>query len=112
MVTPPYVPDRRDVVWIDLDPTLGREQAKRRPAIVISPRSYNQKTNLMLVCTITSEQKDYPFEVLLSSEKVAGVVLVDQVRALDWKVRETRFIVKAKPKEFSEIQDKLKLLID
>lgn len=112
MVTKPYVPRRGDLVWIDLNPTRGHEQAKVRPAMVLSPKSYNQKTSMALMCPVTSVQKGYPFEVVLSTKKVQGVVLVDHVRSLDWKVRDTKFIVKAKPSEIDEVQTKLRLLTE
>ena len=111
MVKKGYVPDSGDVVWIDLNPTRGREQAKVRPAMVVSPKAYNQKTDLAIMCPITSVQKGYPFEVVIQDKKVAGVVLSDQVRSVDWKVRNVRFIAKAKPSVTQEVQTKLALLV-
>lgn len=107
-----YVPDRGDLVWVDLNPTKGREQSKTRPALVISPKSYNQKTNLAIMCPVTSAQKGYPFEVAVKDKKVAGVILSDHVRSLDWKSRNVKFITRAKPVVFQEVQTKLLLLID
>jgi len=111
MVAKTYVPDRGDIVWVDLNPTKGREQAKVRPAIVISPKNYNQKTNLAIMCPITSVQKGYPFEVIINDKNVSGVVLADHVRSLDWKARNAKFIAKAKPKALSEVQTKLLLIL-
>ena len=111
MVARRYVPDRGDLVWIDLNPTRGREQAKVRPALVVSPKAYNQKTSLALMCPITSAEKGYPFEVVLSTKKVAGVVLADHIRSLDWNARKAKFISKAKPAELAEVQQKLSLLL-
>jgi mRNA interferase MazF len=112
MVTKKYIPDRGDFVWIDLNPTKGREQAKVRPALVISPKVYNQKTDLAIMCPVTSKQKGYPFEVDTNDKKILGVVLSDHVRSLDWKVRNAKFIAKAKPKILQEVQTKLLLLVD
>jgi mRNA interferase MazF len=106
-----YIPDRGDFVWIDFNPTKGREQAQKRPALVISPKSYNQKTNLAILCPVTSVQKGYPFEVVAQSVRVLGVILSDHVRSLDWKARNIQFIAKAKPKVIQEVQTKLLLLI-
>ena len=111
MVKKQYVPDRADLVWVDFNPTKGREQAKVRPAIVVSPKSYNQKTGLAIMCPITSAQKGYPFEVEVKDKKVAGVILSDHVRSLDWKARNTKLIAKAKEGVISEVQTKLLLLI-
>jgi mRNA interferase MazF len=82
-----YVPDAGDVIWLTFDPQAGHEQAGRRPALVLSPRLYNQRSGLMLACPITSQVKGYPFEVPVSSGSIAGVILADQVKSLDWKSR-------------------------
>lgn len=83
-----YVPDRGDTVWLVFDPQAGHEQAGRRPALVLSPRSYNSRVGLALVCPITTSVKGYPFEVALPSRsEVRGVVLADQVKSLDWRIR-------------------------
>ncbi|MFT5037206.1 MAG: mRNA interferase MazF [Candidatus Azotimanducaceae bacterium] len=111
MVKKLYIPDKGDLVWVDFNPTKGREQAKVRPAIVVSPKAYNQKTNLAIMCPVTSVQKGYPFEVEIKDKKVSGVILSDHARSLDWKARNTKFIVKAKPTVIRAVQSKLLLLI-
>ena len=111
MVAITFIPDRGDLVWVDLNPTKGREQSKVRPAIVLSPKSYNQKTNLALMCPVTSVQKGYPFEVAVKDKKVTGVILADHVRSLDWSARNVKFAAKAKPKVIDEVQTKLRLLL-
>jgi mRNA interferase MazF len=86
-VTSGYVPSRGDIVWLELDPQSGHEQG-RRPALVVSPRSYNGRVGLALFCPITSRVKGYPFEVMLPEHaRTQGVVLSDQVKSLDWRVR-------------------------
>lgn len=88
-----YVPDRGDAVWLSFDPQAGREQAGRRPALVLSPAAYNAKTSLALVCPITSKTKGYPFESPLPAGlPLQGVALSDHVRSLDWRVRQAEFI--------------------
>lgn len=87
-----YAPRRGDIVWLSFDPQAGHEQAGRRPAFVLSPENYNRKTGLFLACPITSRVKGYPFEVLLPDGlAVGGVILVDQIKSLDWKVRKAEF---------------------
>lgn len=84
----PFVPDRGDVVRISFDPQAGREQAGRRPAYVLSPRFYNERVGLAVVCPITRRVKGYPFEVQIpKGHPVVGVVLADQVKSLDWLAR-------------------------
>jgi mRNA interferase MazF len=88
-----YVPDRGHVVWLDFDPQAGHEQAKRRPAVVLSPASYNGVTSLALCCPVTSQVKGYPFEVALpAGGEAQGVALADQVRSLDWRARNAAFL--------------------
>jgi mRNA interferase MazF len=106
-----YLPNRGDIIWLNFIPQAGHEQAGKIPAIVLSPKEYNRKTHLLLACPITSRVKGYPFEVPLESKKVQGVVLSDQVKSLDWKVRKVEFVEKADESIVAEIQDKLLLLI-
>lgn len=84
-------PDRGDVVWLEFNPQKGHEQSGRRPAVVLSPAAYNAKVGLALVCPITSQVKGYPFEVALPERgKVAGVILADQVKSIDWRARRAK----------------------
>ena len=107
-----YVPDQGDLVWLDFDPQAGHEQAGRRPALVLSPKSYNQATKLILCCPVTSRVKGYPFEVvILGSPKISGVVLSDQIRSLDWVARNAQFIDRVQTAVLSEVAMKQKLLL-
>lgn len=88
-----YVPDRGDIVWLQFNPQTGSEQAGSRPALVISPKAYNQKVGLALFCPITSRVKGYPFEVVIPSGlPVSGAILSDQLKSLDWRVRRAQQI--------------------
>jgi mRNA interferase MazF len=98
-----YIPERGDIILVNFNPQQGREQAHKRPAVVLSPKSYNTKASLVLVCPITSHVKGYPFEVAVDTEKVDGVILTDQVRSLDWKARQVRFISRLKPGVLTEV---------
>ncbi|MGH8565574.1 MAG: endoribonuclease MazF [Gammaproteobacteria bacterium] len=86
-----YVPERGDVIRLNFTPQAGHEQAGHRPALVLSPASYNRKTGLMLCCPITSQVKGYPFEVAVAGNgSVSGVILADQVKSLDWRARQAK----------------------
>ena len=88
-----YVPERGDAIYITLDPQAGHEQAGRRPALVLSPSTYNSRVGLALFCPITTQVKGYPFEVPLPPGlPVTGVVGADQVKSLDWRVRKATWI--------------------
>jgi mRNA interferase MazF len=107
-----YCPDRGDIIWLDFNPQSGHEQMGRRPALVISPLMYNKKVGLALICPITSQVKNYPFEVVLPENlKISGVIISDQVKSLDWKVRNAEFIVKAPAGIVAETIGKLSALI-
>ena len=107
-----YVPKRGDVVWITLNPHEGHEQSGRRPAVAISPQSYNSKVGLAIFCPITSQVKGYPFEVLLPPGlPVAGVILSDQVKSLDWHARNAELICTLTEEAISEIIQKLSVLL-
>ncbi|HEY0784450.1 MAG TPA: endoribonuclease MazF [Acidobacteriaceae bacterium] len=86
-----YVPGAGDLIWVDFDPQAGREQAGRRPALVLSPALYNRRTGLLVGCPVTSRPKGYPFEVQVpgstAKNAVRGAVLVDHVKSIDWRER-------------------------
>jgi mRNA interferase MazF len=108
-----YVPERGDVVWISLDPQAGHEQSGRRPAVVVSPVSYNRKAGLGLCCPITSKVKGYPFEVAVPEGlPVGGVVLADQVKSLDWRARKAAFAGRLPDDALDEVLGKLGALLD
>jgi mRNA interferase MazF len=108
-----YVPDRGDIVWITLNPQAGHEQSGRRPAVVVSPRSYNGKVGLGLFCPITSRPKGYPFEVALPTDlAVQGVVLADHVKSLDWRARRADLAARLPDDTCAEVVGKLATLLE
>jgi len=113
MVTlPAYVPRRGDIVWLTFNPQAGHEQAGRRPAVVVSPLTYNAKVGLALLCPITSAIKGYPFEVNLPSGlAVSGVILADQIKSLDWQARAAEFICALPAVVMREVLQKIGLLL-
>ena len=111
MVKKKYVPERGDIVWLNFDPQAGHEQKGKRPAVVISPKEYNEKTGLGLFCPITNKIKDYPFEVKIENKKIIGVVLSDQIKSLDWKIRKIEFITKETTNKINEIIEKIEVLL-
>ena len=99
-------------MWITLNPQAGHEQAGRRPAVVLSPRTYNSKTGLAILCPVTGQIKGYPFEVLLPAGlPVAGAILSDQVKSLDWRARNAELIDTLPPETISELLEKLGSLL-
>jgi mRNA interferase MazF len=109
MVT--YVPDRGDIVWLQFNRQSGHEQAGKKPALTLSPKAYNQKVGLAIFCPVTNQEKGYPFEVKVGGSKISGVILADQVKTLDWRKRDAKFIVKAPSIIINETIELLRTLI-
>ncbi len=109
---PGFVPRRGDVVWLSLNPQAGREQAGRRPAVVLSPEAYNVRVGLALLCPVTSVVKGYPWEVVLPGTlPVAGAILSDQVKCLDWRSRNAELICALPVSTVGEVLGKLGALL-
>ncbi len=107
-----YIPERGDIVMLNFDPQSGKEQAGLRPALVISPKSYNEKVTLGIFCPITSKVKNYAFEVLLPKNmKIKGVILSDHIKNLDWTSREIKFIETLDKDIFDSVIERIRLLV-
>jgi mRNA interferase MazF len=107
-----YLPETGDFVWLTFDPQAGREQAGRRPALVLSPRIYNAKSSLALVCPITSHAKGYPFEVPVpDGHGVGGVILADHVKSIDWKARRAEKLGRCPTETVEEVRARLAPLL-
>jgi mRNA interferase MazF len=109
---PPYCPNMGDLVWINFDPQEGREQWGRRPALVLTPRNYNQRSRLCVLCPITNQAKGYPFEVPIPrGHRVTGVILADQMKSQSWEIREAEFIAAAPPEVLVHTRALIKALL-
>jgi len=107
------VPERGDVVWLEFNPQVGSEPAGHRPALVISPRAYNRKVGLALVCPITSRVKGYPFEVELPRGfRTKGAILCDQIKSLDWRARRATRLGSVPDPVLQEVTAKILALVD
>jgi len=107
-----YVPQRGDVIWVTLNPRAGHEQAGRRPALVLSPVTYNGKVGLALLCPVTNQIKGYPFEVLVPPGlSITGAILADQVKSLDWRARGAELICSLPRGTVAEVLQKLGALL-
>jgi len=107
-----YIPKQGDVIWINLNPQSGHEQAGKRTALMLSPAEYNKKVGLALLCPITTQIKGYPFEVLIPAGlSVSGVVLSDQIKSLDWHARNCQFICSLPKETISEVLEKLYVIL-
>ena len=105
-----FVPNAGDVVWFNFSPQAGREQSGHRPAVVLSPASYNDRTSLMLCCPLTTRIKNYPFEVRLTGSQPSAA-LADQVKSCDWRARKAVRKGRLMPSELAEVRAKVRALI-
>lgn len=105
-----YVPEAGDIVWLNFTPHAGHEQAGHRPALVVSPSAYNGKTGLMICCPMTTQIKGYPFEVLIAGA-LSSVVLADQIKSLDWRVRRAKRKGRVSVDELAEVRAKIMALV-
>jgi mRNA interferase MazF len=106
-----YVPRAGDLIWLDFDPQAGREQAKRRPALVVTDVAYNRASGLVVVCPLTSRRKPYPFALPVTVDKVEGAVLVDHLKSFDWSARKAAFHSKADPALLAKVRAYLGVLL-
>jgi mRNA interferase MazF len=106
-----YVPEAGDIVFIDFDPQVGDEQAKRRPALVLTDQRYNRASGLAVVCPLTSKRKPYPFALPIKVDKVEGAVLVDQLKSLDWAGREAQFHSNAEPALLTKVRQYISVML-
>jgi mRNA interferase MazF len=110
MVTP-YVPEAGDILMMDFDPQVGRVQAMRRPALVLTDQRYNRASGLANVCPLTSKRKPYPFALPISVNQVEGAVLVDQLKSMDWSGRKAKFHSKAEPALVGKVRQYIAVLL-
>jgi len=106
-----YVPDAGDIVWLDFDPQAGREQGRRRPAIVLTDLAYNRASGLAVVCPLTSRRKPYPFALPALIDKIEGAVLMDHLKSVDWKERDAKFHSKADPALLNRVRGYVAVLL-
>lgn len=107
-----YCPDTGDIIDITLDPQEGRERRGRRPALVLTARTYNRRAGLCILCPITNQQKGYPFEVVIPpGHRVTGVVLSDQVKSLSWERRRAAFRCASPDVVLRETRGKVRALL-
>jgi mRNA interferase MazF len=106
------IPQAGDLVWVNFNPQAGREQAGRRPALVLSPGEYHQKTALAIVCPITSNTQPYPFKVFLPDGlPIGGAVLADQVKSIDRAARQLKIAGAAPGEVVAEVRAKIAALL-
>ena len=99
-----YIPEQGDIVFLDFNPIKGHEQSGFRPAIVISTNVCNQNTKMVIVCPITSNEKEFPTHYILEDTKIVhGSVLCEHIRSIDYEIRNLKFVEKLSENDFISI---------
>lgn len=111
MVTISYIPDRGDIIYLSFGPTRGMEQRGRRPALVLTPRRYNERVGLLIVCPITSHLKGYAFEVPFTLLGKENAILCDHMRSVDWKMRNTTYVDSISDVVLEKVSEKIIALL-
>ena len=107
-----YAPEAGDLVWLTFDPQTGREQRGRRPAVVLSPKIYNERSDLAVVCPITSRVKGRMFEVQVPpGGEIEGAILVDHLKILDWKQRRAQFAGRLDDATLEDVRERIRPLL-
>ena len=106
-----YVPEAGDIAWLDFDPQAGREQGRRRPALVLTDQAYNRASGLAVVCPLTSKRKPYPFALPVTVDRVEGAVLVDHLKSVDWQARNATLHSKADPPLMNKVRNYIAVLL-
>lgn len=104
-----YIPDTGHIIELHFDSVTGNVATHKKPALVLSPAAYNQRTGLVVACAITNDIKGYPFEVLIKKGEAA--VLADQIKSLDWKNTKITHAGRIEAKELAEVRAKLDALL-
>lgn len=108
-----YIPMKRDIVFVGLNPIKGYEQKGFRPAVIISNNPFNQFTKMAIVCPITSNTKDFPTHYRLQdTKKINGSVLCEHIRSIDYEIRNLKYVEKMSERDFTNVVDLMNSCIE
>lgn len=107
-----YIPQKGDLVWINFDPTIGREQKGLRPAIIVSQNVFNKKSSLTYVCPITSVAKNYPYRIKITTKNIKGFIMIEHLKSIDWQGRKLKFVEKAPLEIIESVKNCIDAIID
>lgn len=97
-----YIPDQGDIVTLDFDPQSGHEQKGRRPAVIVSNKIFNSRLGLAFACPITSTRRGFPFHIEISTSKISGFIMTEQMKSIDYNAREIKFVEKIDSEIFDD----------
>ena len=107
-----YLPDQGDLAWIDFDPQAGREQAKNRPALILTASDFNATTGLLVVCPVTRTERPWRTRVRLVGTTTIGFIMIEQMKSLDWLVRGAAFIERVPQALLDDVKSRITTMLD
>jgi mRNA interferase MazF len=107
-----YLPDQGDLAWINFDPQMGREQARNRPALILTASDFNAATGLLVVCPVTRTERPWRTRVKLVGTKTNGFIMIEQVKSLDWLVRGAAFIERVPQALLDDVKSRIATMLD
>ncbi len=107
-----YIPSKGDIVTLDFDPQSGHEQKGRRPALIISNKTFNQHLGLAFACLITSTKRDFPFHIEINTSKISGYIMTEQLKSIDYSSRKIKFVEKVNKEILEEVEAIIKAIIE
>jgi len=107
-----YIPEQGDIVILNFDPQSGHEQKGRRPAIILSNKTFNKYLGLAFACPITNSKRDYPFHIKVESQNISGFIMTEQIKSIDYNSREIKFVEKADSESLKKILGIIKSILE
>lgn len=107
-----YLPDQGDLAWINFDPQVGREQAKNRPALILTASDFNATTGLLVVCPVTRTERPWRTRVRLVGTTTIGFIMIEQMKSLDWLVRGAAFIERVPQALLDDVKSRIMTMLD
>lgn len=108
----PYVPDQGDLAWVNFDPQAGREQAKNRPALVLTSVEFNAATGFLIACPITRTERPWRTRVALTGTQTTGFIMIEQIKSLDWLARGAGFIERVPQALLDDVRERVATILN
>lgn len=107
-----YLPDQGDLAWINFDPQAGREQAKNRPALVLTTSDFNAATGLLVACPVTRTERQWRTRIALVGTTTIGFIMIEQLKGLDWQARGAAFIERVPRSLMDDVKSRIGTMLD
>jgi mRNA interferase MazF len=107
-----YLPEQGDLAWINFDPQAGREQAKNRPALIVTASDFNAATGLPVVCPVNRAERPWRTRIPPVGTTTSGFIMIEQLKSLDWRARGAAFIERVPEALFEDVKSGITTMLD